>query len=333
MCGRLLTVLCAFGVVVGTIAPVQAGLDDGLVCYFKFDETSGTTAFDSSGNQRHGTLIGTSLTWAKGRDAGALSFSPPATGDVGDRMEFPTTGMSVTAGSVCVWVYLSDPQPASSGRYIFGHTTQPQFNNRIQLYMQDGTNVSRKLDFGLGGSHTTRTDMVELPMNQWLHLAFTWNNGTYAVYYDGAQLASGSYSGLTALHTVANFGNDGSSAPYEAFAGMLDEARVYNRAITADEVKQIIAIPPSSMIKAQSPTPAHKAKDVARDVVLAWTPSGVGVARDVYFGVSLEDVMAAERTDPRGVLVTQAQTATEFDPQGLLAFSTTYYWRVDEVEA
>ena len=333
MCGRLLTVLCAFGVVVGTIAPVQAGLDDGLVCYFKFDETSGTTAFDSSGNQRHGTLIGTSLTWAKGRDAGALSFSPPATGDVGDRMEFPTTGMSVTAGSVCVWVYLSDPQPASSGRYIFGHTTQPQFNNRIQLYMQDGTNVSRKLDFGLGGSHTTRTDMVELPMNQWLHLAFTWNNGTYAVYYDGAQLASGSYSGLTALHTVANFGNDGSSAPYEAFAGMLDEARVYNRAITTDEVKQIIAIPPSSMIKAQSPTPAHKAKDVARDVVLAWTPSGVGVARDVYFGVSLEDVMAAERTDPRGVLVAQAQTATEFDPQGLLAFSTTYYWRVDEVEA
>ena len=182
MRGRLLTVLCAFGVVVGAITPVQAGLDDGLVCYFKLDETSGTTAFDSSGNQRHGTLIGASLTWVEGRDAGALSFAPPATGDVGDRLEFPTTGMSVTAGTVSVWVYLSDPQPASSGRYIFGHTTQPQFNSRIQLYMQDGTNVSRRLDFGLGGSPTPRTEMVELPMNEWLHVAFKWNNGTSGTY-------------------------------------------------------------------------------------------------------------------------------------------------------
>jgi len=333
MRGGLLMTFCALGFIVAATAPAQAALDDGLVSYFKLDETSGTTAFDSSGNLRHGTLIGTSLTWTQGRDAGALSFAPPATGDVGDRLEFPTTGMSVTAGTISVWAYLSDPQPASSGRYIFGHTTQPQFNSRIQLYMQDGTNVSRKLDFGMGGSHTTRTDMVELPMNEWLHVAFTWNNGTYAIYYNGAQLATGSYSGLTALHTVANFGNDGSNAPYEAFAGMLDEARVYNRAVTADEIKQIFEIPPASMVKAQSPTPANKARDVARDVVLAWTPSGVGVARDVYFGASLEDVMAAERTAPRGVLVAQAQTATQFDPQGPLAFGTTYYWRIDEVEA
>jgi hypothetical protein len=326
-------VLCALGLVVGAIAPAQAALDDGLVSYFKLDDTSGTTALDSSGNLHHGTLIGTALTWAEGRDAGALAIAAPATGDVADRLEFPTTGMSVTAGSVCVWAYLADPQPASSGRYIFGHTTQPQFNSRIQLYMQDGTNVSRKLDFGLGGSHTTRTDMVELPMKEWLHVAFTWNNGTYFIYHNGAQLATGSYSGLTALHTVANFGNDGSSAPYEAFGGMLDEARVYNRAITADEVKEIFEIPPASMIKAQSPSPANRATDVARDVVLAWTPSELADTHDVYFGTSLADVTAAERTDAKGVLVSQGQKAAEYDPVGSLEFGATYYWRLDEVEA
>jgi regulation of enolase protein 1 (concanavalin A-like superfamily) len=319
--------------IVGAISPVQAGLDDGLVSYFKLDETSGTTALDSSGNLHNGTLIGTNLKWAEGRDAGALSISPPVTGDVADRLEFPTTGMSVTAGSVSVWAYLADPQPGSSGRYVFGHTAQPQFNSRIQLYMQDGTNVSRKLDFGLGGSHTTKADMVELPMNEWLHLAFTWNNGTYFIYHNGAQLATGSYSGLTTLNTIANFGNDGSSTPYEAFGGMLDEARVYNRAITADEVKQIFEIPPASMIRAQSPSPANKATDVARDVVLAWTPSEVGETRDVYFGTSVEDVTAAERTNPKGVLVGQGQQAAEYDPAGLLEFGKTYYWRIDEVDA
>jgi hypothetical protein len=90
--------------------------------------------------------------------------------------------------------------------------------------MQDGTNVSRRLDIGLGGSHTVGTDVAELPLNTWFHVAMTWNNGAYVVYVNGAQVSAGSYSGLTALNTIANFGNDGSSAPYEAFCGTLDEA-------------------------------------------------------------------------------------------------------------
>ena len=119
---------------------------------------------------------------------------------------------------------MTDPQPATSGRYLFGHTAQPQFNSRIQVFMQDGTNASRKLDIGMGGSHTTAVDVVELPLKEWFQVALTWNNGAYAVYVNSAQVNSGAYTGLTALNTIANFGNDGSNPPYEAFCGTLDEA-------------------------------------------------------------------------------------------------------------
>jgi len=78
-------------------------------------------------------------------------------------------------------------------------------------------------------------------------------------------------------------------------------------------------------------TPKVHAADVPRDVILSWTLPKFAKAQDVYFAVSLEDVRRAGRADPRGVLVSRAQSATTYDPEGLLEFNCTYYWRVDFV--
>ena len=85
--------------------------------------------------------------------------------------------------------------------------------------------------------------------------------------------------------------------------------------------------------KARSPSPADRGQDVPRDGVLGWTQGPSGAAHDVYFGTVFADVNTASRTDSKGVLVSQGQTATTFDPVGLLTFGQTYYWRVDEVNA
>jgi len=53
----------------------------------------------------------------------------------------------------------------------------------------------------------------------------------------------------------------------------------------------------------------------------------------VYFGTSFDDVNAAGRANPMGVLVSQGQTATTYAPAATLDFETAYYWRVDEVNA
>ena len=78
--------------------------------------------------------------------------------------------------------------------------------------------------------------------------------------------------------------------------------------------------------------PADGATDIARQIVLEWLPGESAETHDVYFGMDLSAVMKASTTDTRGVLQAQAQASTSFDP-GLLAFGTTYYWRVDEVGA
>jgi len=84
---------------------------------------------------------------------------------------------------------------------------------------------------------------------------------------------------------------------------------------------------------ASNPVPADEAIDVPRDVVLGWVAGEMAATRDVYFGTSFDDVNDASRANPMGVLVSQDQTALAYDPDGLLAFGQTYYWRVDEVNS
>ena len=74
---------------------------------------------------------------------------------------------------------------------------------------------------------------------------------------------------------------------------------------------------------AARPSPADKEQDVARDVILGWKAGPSAVTHDVYFGTLLADVSAAGRANPLGVLVSQDQEATTFDPAGPLELGRT----------
>lgn len=84
---------------------------------------------------------------------------------------------------------------------------------------------------------------------------------------------------------------------------------------------------------ATGPIPVDGATDIPREVSFAWTPGPSAVLHDVYFGKVLSDVADAGRSDPRNVLVSQAQDANTYEPAARLEFETTYYWRIDEVDA
>ena len=80
------------------------------------------------------------------------------------------------------------------------------------------------------------------------------------------------------------------------------------------------------------PTPKDLADDVPRESLLNWTPWHDDLTYDVYLGTEWSDVNQAERDHPVGLLVSLDQGLHCFDPNGL-AWGTTYYWRVDEVNS
>jgi len=70
--------------------------------------------------------------------------------------------------------------------------------------------------------------------------------------------------------------------------------------------------------KATTPNPANGTSDIARNTILSWTGAAGAASHNVYFGTASPPAFAGN------------QTETTFDP-GRLAFDTTYYWRIDEV--
>ena len=302
-----------------------------LVGQWKFDEGAGTTAMDATGNGNDGMLYG-DLEWrsGEGKAGGALFFSRY---DNTARVEIPTTGMSASEGTMMLWGNLAGPYPSNrvDASYFFGHTTQPAYANRIQLYM-DGNNTL--LDLGLGSSHTRRTGIVKLQTEIWYHVALTWDSGSYVVYVNGEKITEGSYTGLTALHHFMDIGNDGNpNQGTEAFAGLLDEVRLYDHALTADEIRT--AMNSAASPQAWGPSPNDGASHPKTWVDLSWVAGGSAVSHDVYFGESFSDVYHGTGGTFRGNQLSNDFTAGlpgHPYPDGLVP-DTTYYWRIDEVEA
>jgi len=77
------------------------------------------------------------------------------------------------------------------------------------------------------------------------------------------------------------------------------------------------ATPPG---QATNPSPADSAADVSVDADLSWTAGTDSTSSDVYFGATSPGTFQGN------------QSATTFDP-GTMANNTTYYWRIDEVNA
>jgi len=323
MCKKLF-LLSSFVLVLSIGSSIAHG-DTGLVGYWKFDETSGTTATDFAGGDNDGTLAGEQLQWRPfdGKSGGALLYGGLATSYV----EFPAAGMSAATGTIALWANLIQPPPLHD-RFLFGHTTMPRWGSRIQIYLNDGNNM---LDIGLGDNHNTNINILTLETETWYHIAATWDAGRYVVYVDGEEVATGVYTGLTTIGTVADIGNDGASDNrINGFGGSIDEVKLYNRKLNADEI--LAAMRTEAYPFASAPTPKDGSMHFATWVNLFWSPGDFAVSHDVYLGNNFDEV-----NEGLGDTFRANQTATFFVagfpgfpyPDGLVP--GTYYWRIDEV--
>ena len=294
--------------------------EPNLVSWWKLDESSGTNADDSSGNNHDGTLSGGSWAPTGGKFDGAVDL-----GDANsDHVEVPTTGMSASAGTVSVWGRIEGTQLGE--RYFFGHTSgsgPSGWVDRMQIYMDNDDN---QLDLGLGDSHTTAINIQTLSANTWYHIALTWDGGDYVVYVDGIEKASGTYTGLSTLNSIADIGNNGNTTyRVSAFQGKLDDVRVYDGALSKYDIADLAGITIAS-----SPSPADNATGVSTTADLSWSAGYYAAStngHDVYFGTDYNSVADANHSSAE---FKGTQSSTTYDP-GTMSSSTTYYWAIDEV--
>ena len=215
-----------------TVSPAATN----LVGAWGFDETSGTTAVDASGRNNTGTLNGPARS-AAGKFGGALSFD-----GINDWVTVPdadvldlTTGMTMEA-----WV-----RPSAVGAAWRTVMLKEQPNNLIYaLYAGDGsgrpaTDVFTTADRGFSGT----TAMV---LDAWTHLAATYDGTTQRLYVNGVQVATKATTGSIRASTgVLRIGGNGTWND-EWFAGLIDEVRLYNKALTAAQIQADMTTPVTS---------------------------------------------------------------------------------------
>ena len=108
----------------------------------------------------------------------------------------------------------------------------------------------------------------------------------------------------------------------QVFEGAFDDVYFFDHCLTDQEVLKVIAGVPREL--AVTPIPDDETTDIPFDTSLSWTAGALAQAHDVYLGTTFADVNSASRTDAKGVLVSQGQTAASYDP-GRLDLGQTYY--------
>ncbi|MHC4595060.1 MAG: LamG-like jellyroll fold domain-containing protein, partial [Planctomycetota bacterium] len=165
----------------------------------------------------------------------------------------------------------------------------------------------------------------------WYHLTTTWdfNAGEAKFYIDGREVGSvaglGSFPPLNANPKIGFNVGTGYMAAHNGADGIIDEFAIYAKALTAEEIQEVMKMGFAPGV-ALNPSPANEATDVPREVVLSWTPGEYAPlvnGHKVYLSENFNDV-----NDGIGGV---AQDANNYTPDPRLDFSTTYYWRVDEV--
>jgi hypothetical protein len=109
------------------------------------------------------------------------------------------------------------------------------------------------------------------------------------------------------------------------FTGTVDNVRVYDKALTAEEIPLTMRGNP---MLAWDPNPVNWAVDVEQTPILSWLPGEYATSHQVYFGTDQEAVRNANTDSPEYKVSLDLGSET-YDP-GLLEWDTTYYWRIDE---
>jgi hypothetical protein len=126
------------------------------------------------------------------------------------------------------------------------------------------------------------TGPTALPVNQWSHLAATYNGSRFRLYVNGALIADRALAGSIATSTrPLRIG--GNSVWDEYFGGLIDEVRVYNRALSQAEIQAdmnspVVAAPDTQAPVATMVAPAEGEVVEGSIAVSAQASDNVGVA-------------------------------------------------------
>jgi len=194
-------------------------LDDGLILYLPFSTGSGSTAYDRSKSGIDATL--TTVTWADGKLGKTMSIDNAGYATVPAN---PVFNFGTGDWTFSMWVYST---ALTSMDTVFAQTG-PYYILRLD---------ANHWDVYHAGTHYSTPDHG-MVINQWYFITLERKSNVLYVYQNGVQLWSQDVTGQN-----TNMGNalwliGDSTWAVEHWSKYIDEFRVHNRALSADEIRE-----------------------------------------------------------------------------------------------
>lgn len=210
----------------------------GPIASYSFNQGSGTTAADSSGNGLTGTLVGAAWTSA-GKYGNALSFNGTTSYvDLGNPARLNVTG-SMTWSA---WVYAT-ATPRDDGQIISKSNETAGW--QLKTSPDTGPHTFGVKVMGAAGSVQRYSNTVRA-LNTWYHVAGVYNPVTLTLdIYVNGKLDNGVLRGtVPSSQVIPNLNvNIGRRAAGYYFTGIIDDVRVYDRALSQAEIQSIMNTP------------------------------------------------------------------------------------------
>ncbi len=206
-----------------------AQLGAGLVAYYKFEGNANDSVTSATGTLQGG------VTYAGSRTGfgQAASFN-----GVNQFISIPHSAAlnaGATGLSVSLWINTANPKAATNGSRLLDKATSGTADGWVfDTYdiARQSRNVVRVASTTIGANSS-----ATFTGGAWQHLVFTYLNGTVNFYVNGVAAGSGNVGALVNNTLPLQLGAPrGALAGGEFFAGLMDELRIYNRVVTADEI-------------------------------------------------------------------------------------------------
>jgi len=223
----------------------DAKIDNATIAaMWLFDEGGGKAVKDSSGNKNDGTITG-DYAWGNGKFGKALEFNGANTIiDCGKEASLDFAGQ--TNFSISAWVK-SDTKSMASGMIIWkalGCSTWAQYGFGVGA-IEAVSAPTNKLNFYYrkdnSGTSVIVIDKNDIPVDEWVHVAGTYDGIQLSIYMNGNLVATQKSDGVPwASQEKVYIGGDPGCGIRYVWSGLMDELLVFNVTLPIDDVKSLM---------------------------------------------------------------------------------------------